>query len=161
MSAKERHISESVVPRLEREKKRKQQEINNLISNLSSGKLSIEVIEMINQQIIDCKQQITELENRVEQEKQSLDNMVVKQNQLDLIANKLLNLGKSEFMTLPMDEKKSLIALVIDKVVWDGDKVHIYFKIPDIVCGGNTTDSLFIETALTSVETVKQHCSML
>ena len=53
MSAKERHISESVVPRLEREKKRKQQEINNLISNLSSGKLSIEVIEMINQQIID------------------------------------------------------------------------------------------------------------
>lgn len=157
MSAKERHISESVVPRLEREKKRKQQEINNLISNLSSGKLSIEVIEMINQQIIDCKQQITELENRVEQEKQSLDNMVVKQNQLDLIANKLLNLGKSEFMTLPMDEKKSLIALVIDKVVWDGDKVHIYFKIPDIVCGGNTTDSLFIETALTSVETVKQH----
>ena len=157
MSAKERHISESVVPRLEREKKRKQQEINNLISNLSSGKLSIEVIEMINQQIIDCKQQITELENRVEQEKQSLDNMVVKQNQLDLIANKLLNLGKSEFMTLPMDEKKSLIALVIDKVVWDGDKVHIYFKIPDIVCGGNTTDSLFNETALTSVETVKRH----
>ena len=81
---------------------------------------------------------------------------MVKQNQLDLIANKLLNLGKSEFMTLPMDEKKSLIALVIDKVVWDGDKVHIYFKIPDIVCGGNTTDSLFNETALTSVETVRQ-----
>ena len=58
-------------------------------------------------------------------------------------------------MTLPMDEKKSLIALVIDKVVWDGDKVHIYFKIPDIVCGDNTADSLFIETALTSVETVR------
>ena len=44
---------------------------------------------------------------------------------------------------------------MIDKVVWDGDKVHIYFKIPDIVCGDNTADSLFIETALTSVETVR------
>ena len=53
--------------------------------------------------------------------------------------------------------RRNLVRLLIKEVVWDGENVHVYFKTPDSVCGGDTTDSLSINTALTNVDMVKQH----
>ena len=63
-------------------------------------------------------------------------------------------------MKLPMKDKRNLVRLLIKEVVWDGENVHVYFKTPDSVCGGDTTDSLSINTALTNVDMVKLHFSM-
>lgn len=131
--------------------------IDGFLENMSSGKLNDNVLEMVNNKIEECNVKIKELEERIAEEDNKMLSMDKNHQNLDLLIDKFFSLDKTDFMKLPMKDKRNLVRLLIKEVVWDGENVHVYFKTPDSVCGGDTTDSLSINTALTNVDMVKQH----
>ena len=154
------HTTHNIIPRLEQAIEAEQSKIDNAVNNMTSGLLNKAALENLNRAIDEATSRIEELKLKIEEEHKRLEDLENRNKSLDLIATKLLNLDKSDFMALPMTEKRAIISLIIDKVEWDGTQVHIYFKIPDEVCGGSTTDTFFIETALTNVDMAKPLFSM-
>lgn len=152
LSVKKCYIQEDIIQRLEREIKREQQRIDNAVSNMTSGLLGKIALENINKQIEEAFEKIQQLEIKIEEEGKKLKDMESKNKSLDSIATKLLSLNKSDFMELPMSERRELLSLIVNKVEWDGKNVHVFFRVPDEVCGGNTTDTFFYENALTCMD---------
>lgn len=152
---KECHIKEDIIPRLEREIKKIEQEINNYIEKLSTKEVSDRLMELVESKIAECDKRKEELRIRIEDERKKMENMDSKSKSLDLIASKLLYLNESDFNSLPMVEKRAIISLILSKVEWDGSTIHVYFKTPDDVYGGDTIDNSFVESALTHVDASK------
>ncbi len=157
LSVKNCYIQEDIIPRLEREIEKEQSKIDNIVANIASGSFSEFALNSMNKHMNEIFNRIEQLKVKIEEEHKKVKEMENKNKSLDLIATKLLNLDKSDFMILPMSEKRAILALIIDKVKWDGKQIHVYFKTPDKVCGDNTTDTFFIETALTCVDSAKPH----
>ncbi|MBU5473570.1 recombinase family protein [Roseburia sp. MSJ-14] len=157
LSAKGKNTRTNIIPKLEKEIKEQQKKIDNLVENMATGLLSKEVIERINTSIRECNDRIEELKESIAKENKKLANIEEQHKNLDLIVERLLNLSKEDFKNLSMDKKRELISILIKKVVWDGEQVHVYFNVPDEVCGDDATDFLFNETALTCVDMVKPH----
>lgn len=163
--ARKEYIKKNIIPKLEKEIKEQQKKIDGFLENMSSGKLNDNVLEMLNNKIEECDVKIKELEERIVEEDNKMLSMYKKHQNLDLLIDKFFSLDKNDFMKLPMKDKRNLVRLLIKEVVWDGENVHVYFKTPDSVCGGDTTDSLSINTALTNVDMVRQpslmHCPII
>ena len=158
ISLKSEHVSGSIIPSLEAAIKKEEKAIKNIVQNMGSGLLDAEVITVLNDEIRARRDAIQELRQQIEDEKNAIDALNSRQKDLDEIANTLMNLTEDEFRSLDMPIKMRLISQIIEKVEWDGKDVHVFFKVPDEVCGGDTTDLLFYsQTALTNVDTVKQH----
>lgn len=156
MPARKEYVKKNIIPKLEKEIKVQLKKIDGFLENMSSGKLNDNVLEMVNNKIEECNVKIKELEERIAEEDNKMLSMDKNHQNLDLLIDKFFSLDKTDFMKLPMKDKRNLVRLLIKEVVWDGENVHVYFKTPDSVCGGDTTDSLSINTALTNVDMVKR-----
>lgn len=105
--------------------KKLNEEADNLINNLSKNKQSAAFVERVNVRVSEIDTEIKALSSQlVAFEKNNL-NWGEMEIQLDTLANILSSL-RNNFSDLTIHEKRTLIKLLIRKIVWDGKDLHIF-----------------------------------
>ena len=101
------------------------QEMDNLIEALSQKKLSTSLIERVNQKVTALDNKIKQLNDKKAELQSSIKNVSQKKIQLDMIAAALSNL-KNNFQYLTINEKRTLIKLLVQKIEWNGKDLYIF-----------------------------------
>lgn len=100
-------------------------EIDNLINTLSQGSLGAAFIDRMNARITVLDRELSSLKA----EKASLQKEACEINdrelQVDMLSTALASL-KDYFGQLTVEEKRTLIKLIVKKIVWDGRDLHIF-----------------------------------
>ncbi len=100
-------------------------EIDNLINTLSQDSLGSAFIQRINARVTELDEEVSRLSA---QKKAMLDKDSLKADkeiQLDMLAGALSSMKKN-FADLTIPEKRTLIKLLVKKIVWDGENFHIF-----------------------------------
>lgn len=118
-------VKKNPVNNIETQIKKCNEEMNNLINILSQGNISTVLIQHVNTRVIELDKELSELTKEHEQSLKGIDPIIDKEIQVDMIASALSSL-KNNFNTLTVHEKRILIKLLIKKVVWDGENLHIF-----------------------------------
>jgi len=110
---------------LQREIKEIENEIVNLVTSLSKSAGTI-AEEYIIQEINKRDQKKKSIQSRIDEfialnSKRYLDEM-----DFDLTRNLLVNF-KSTFDDMTIEQRRSAVRTFVEKIVWDGENVHIYF----------------------------------
>lgn len=102
-------------------------EINNLISILSQNKYQPAFIQHINTHVIELNKEISNLTKEKIYLEQS-DNLITENElKVNIIADRLSHL-KNNFNNLTIYEKRTLIKLLIKKIIWDGKNLHVFIN---------------------------------
>lgn len=100
-------------------------EMDNLVETLSRGNLGEAFVQRVNAKITELDQTISELTR--ERERMQKDALLAsdKEMQLDMLAGALSSL-KKHLPELSVYEKRTLVRLLVQKIVWDGKDLHIF-----------------------------------
>ena len=79
----------------------------------------------VNASIEELESEITELTAERNRLQKDISIITDKQIQLDLLASALASL-KDNFKNLSIHERRTLIRLMVKKIVWDGKDLHIF-----------------------------------
>lgn len=113
---------------LELEIRRRKKEVQNLISTLAQSDCSQEFASQIEQEVLKRNRECTSLEiEKAEQVEWGVGIRGGKQ-QLSVLVEQLSSF-KILFGTLSVPEKREYLRMVLDKVVWDGEKAHIFISV--------------------------------
>ena len=102
-------------------------EMNNLVRTLSQRDLSSAFIQRVNIRIGELDKELSSLAQKRERLQSNAESMADKAIQVDMLAAALSSL-KNNFANLSIHEKRSLIRLLIKKIIWDGKDLHIFIN---------------------------------
>lgn len=100
-------------------------ETDNLIKSLSQSDLSLTFIQRVNARVTEIDKELSSLIKKRDRLQESAVQMNDKEIQLDMIAGALSSL-KENFDDLSIHEKRTLIKLLVKKIIWDGRDLHIF-----------------------------------
>lgn len=120
---KEEH--EDPLERIQARIKKCNEEMDNLVTTISEGKPSSTLIERINVKIQQLDQEVCELKEKQAHLEQAILTDDEKQLKVDLLVSCLSSL-KNNFDELTIQDKRTLIKLLIEKITWDGENLHIF-----------------------------------
>lgn len=100
-------------------------EMDNLINTLSTNNLGEAFIQRINVRITEIDKEITELSNNKKYLEKDLNALNNQELQYDVIINLLSSL-KNNYKTLSIYDKRTLIKMIVQKIIWDGQDLHIF-----------------------------------
>ncbi|MTK07443.1 MAG: recombinase family protein [Hungatella sp.] len=100
-------------------------EIENLINTLSHGNLGAAFIERVNSKITELDNELTSLKEEQNRLQKDTDNIADRKIQVDMLSIALSSF-KDNYNMLSMEEKRTLIKLMVKKIVWDGKDLHIF-----------------------------------
>ena len=102
-------------------------EIENLINTLAQGNLGASFISRVNSRIEELDKEISSLENEKVQQKNNVQDSSEKEMQIEMLSTSLSSF-KNNFDILSIEEKRTLIKLIVQKIVWDGENLHIFIN---------------------------------
>lgn len=100
-------------------------EIENLIDTLSHGNLGAAFIKRVNSRITELDNEMASLKEEQNRLQNDTNNMVDRKIQVDMLSIALSSF-KDNYNILSMEEKRTLIKLMVKKIVWDGNDLHIF-----------------------------------
>lgn len=100
-------------------------EMDNLVRTLSQRDLSPAFIQRVNIRIGELDKELSSLVQEREQLQGNADRLADQSIQVELLAAALSSL-KNNFANLSIHEKRTLIRLLVKKIVWDGRDLHIF-----------------------------------
>lgn len=101
------------------------EEMDNLVQTVAKGNLGSAFVQRVNARINELDAELNELfkkRERLQQDKKSTEEQEL---QIDTLVAMLASL-KDNFDILSIHEKRTLIRLLVQKIVWDGDDLHIF-----------------------------------
>ena len=101
------------------------EEMDNLVNTLSQGNLGSAFIQRVNARINELDQELSDLTKERERLQKDVTLIADKEIQVDMLAAALGSL-KNNFPILSVYEKRTLIKLLVQKIVWDGRDLHIF-----------------------------------
>ena len=101
------------------------EEMDNLIKTLSQSGLGTAFIQRVNARITVLDQELTDLNHERDRLQKDADIITNREIQVDMLAGALSSL-KNYFDQLTVHEKRTLIKLLVKKIVWDGRDLHIF-----------------------------------
>ncbi len=107
--------------------KKNDEEMCNLVNIISQGNIGSAFIQKINSRIAELDQELSGLNQEREQLQKNVNRTIHNEAQVNMIARELSSL-KTNFNTLSVYEKRSLIKLLIKKIVWDESDLHIFIN---------------------------------
>lgn len=113
------------VENIEARIKKHQDEIGNLIHTLSQNKLEAVSVRHINARLVELDEALKQAEMERERLQRDMETVSDSEVQLDMIAQTLSSL-KNNFEVLSIHEKRTLIKLLVKKIEWDGEDLHIF-----------------------------------
>lgn len=100
-------------------------EINNLISTLSHENLGAAFVSLVNEKIRKLDEELTSLKKEQATLNKEEADTSLKESLMDEMAQSLSNLKDSD-KTMLIEEKRTLIRQMIQKIIWDGTNLDIY-----------------------------------
>ncbi len=100
-------------------------EIENLINTLSHGNLGSAFIERINSRITELDKELSSLKDEQACLQKDINVIGDREVQVDMLSTALSSF-KDNFDKLSIEEKRTLIKLMVKKIVWDGKDLHIF-----------------------------------
>lgn len=100
-------------------------EMDNLIRTLSQRNVGTALVQRVNVRVSELDRELSNLEAQRKQLQVDADSMMQREMQIDRLVSALSSL-KSHFKELSVYEKRTLIKLLVQKIVWDGENLHIY-----------------------------------
>lgn len=100
---------------------------SNLLKHLSNGEIGSTLSEEIESEIKKINRKINTLKSTIENLGSELSANSQNKKNLELVVEALKKL-QSRFSELNFDEKKSLVRLIVNKIVWSGDCWNIIFN---------------------------------
>ncbi len=101
------------------------EEMDNLVNTLSQGNLGSAFIQRVNARISELDKELSELLKERERLQKDVNLIADKEIQVDMLAVALASL-KNNFNSLSIHDKRTLIKLLVKKIVWDGKDLHIF-----------------------------------
>ena len=101
------------------------EEMDNLVRTLSQRDLSPAFIQRVNIRIGELDKDLSSLAQERERLQSHAERLADKAIQVELLAAALSSL-KNNFANLSIHEKRTLIRLLVQKIVWDGQDLHIF-----------------------------------
>ena len=100
-------------------------EIDNLINTLSHGNLGAAFIERVNARITELDKELASMKEEKARLQKDVNIIADREIQVDMLSTALSSF-KDNFYTLTIEEKRTLIKLMVKKIVWDGKDLHIF-----------------------------------
>lgn len=100
-------------------------EMDNLIQTLAAGSFGTAFVQRVNVRINELDTELTELSKERDQLRKGAAHIADQERQVDALAAALSSL-KDHFSVLSVHEKRTLIRLLVKKIVWDGEDLHIF-----------------------------------
>lgn len=100
-------------------------EMDNLIRALSQGNMGAAFIQRVNVRVGELDRELSELEAERARLQKDVSLITDKEIQVDMLAGALSSL-KTYFKELTLPEKRTLIKLLVQKIVWDGRDLQIF-----------------------------------
>ncbi|KAF5066509.1 hypothetical protein DSECCO2_263070 [anaerobic digester metagenome] len=117
--------TEYPLERIQANIKKCNEEMDNLVNSISENKPSTILLEKINSKMQHLEQDLIELEQKQYQIQQEILATEDQEQKKDLLVSNLSNL-KGNFSGLTIQEKRTFIKLLIHKIIWDGENLHIF-----------------------------------
>ena len=121
----QRQVHKSPMADIEERIKKCNSEIENLINTLSHGNLGTAFIERINARITELDKELSALEGEQACLQKDISVISDREIQVDMLSAALSSF-KDNFDRLSIEEKRTLIKLMVKKIVWDGKDLHIF-----------------------------------
>ncbi len=115
------------VQRLERFKKelaQNEKKIENLLSSLAATE-NTSVQKRITEQINALDKENEEIKRQIKELEIISQNQLISDIEFDLLRDRLSYFSES-FDTMSVEEKRSTLRMLIDRIVWDGENIHLY-----------------------------------
>lgn len=106
---------------LDAQMKKRNDEMDNLVNTLSQGNLGTAFIHRVNARINELDRELTELSNRRELLQKNAELVADREVQADMLSSL-----KKIFMSLSIQEKRTFVKLMVQKIVWDGEDLHVF-----------------------------------
>lgn len=100
-------------------------QINSLVEQLSQPGLGQALLTRINAKVEELTRELEHLTTEKNRLEESRRYTIDKEQNLELVAS-TLSTFKTCFPEMTLQEKRSLIRLLVDKIVWDGENLHIF-----------------------------------
>ena len=100
---------------------------SNLLKHLSNSEIGSTLSEEIELEVKKINRKINTLKSTIENLNSELSANSQNKKNLELVVEALKKL-QSRFSELNFDEKKSLVRLIVNKIVWSGDCWNIIFN---------------------------------
>lgn len=100
-------------------------ELDNLIHSLSQPNVGQALIQRVNARVEELTLELDRLTQEKERLQENLSSINDKEMQLEIIAAALSSL-KTSFKEMAVPEKRMLLKLLIQKIEWDGQDLHIF-----------------------------------
>ena len=110
---------ENLLDALEARISRRSEEMDNLVRTLSLGNLSPAFVQRVNVRINTLDKELSDLTQERETLQDNVNRMAGQEVQAQLLAGTISSL-KDNFALLSVFEKRTLIRLLVQKIVWDG-----------------------------------------
>ncbi len=105
--------------------KQRNEEMYNLVTTLSHGNLGDAFVQRVSTRITELDKELAGLNAERNRLQKDVSVISDKEVQIDMIAAALSSL-KNHFNDLSIHEKRTLIRLLVKKIVWDGKDLHIF-----------------------------------
>lgn len=116
---------ESLLESIEARMSKCNDEMDNLVLTLSQRDLSPAFIQRVNIRIGELDKELSSLAQEHERLQSNAERLAEQSIQVELLAAALSSL-KNNFANLSIHEKRTLIRLLVKKIVWDGRDLHIF-----------------------------------
>lgn len=94
---------------------------------ISQSEHSPEFIAHIDEEVTRLSKECNALRKKLEDYGNGKNNIKTQVNQIDLITYELMSFEKN-FNELSVRQKREYLKMLIEKVVWDGEKAHIFLS---------------------------------
>ncbi len=118
-------VQKSPMTEIDERIKKCSSEIENLINILSHGSLGTAFIERINVRITELDRELSSLRDEQAYLQKDIHGMRDREIQVDMLSA-VLSSFKDNFDRLSIEEKRTLIKLLVKKIFWDGRDLHIF-----------------------------------
>ena len=118
-------VKSNPIQEIETKIKKLNDQIGNLIKTLSTTDLNPSFIQYINEQVSKLDSEVKMLNETKLKLQNSVSTLPDKSIQIDVLS-KALSCLKDSFKDLSVYEKRNLIRLLIQKIEWDGQDLHIF-----------------------------------
>lgn len=116
---------EDIRSSIDAQMKKRNDEMDHLVFTLSQKNYSPAFTQRVNQRIEELDKEVSALTKKREQIEKESEFNADKELQIDLLAGALASL-KDNFRILSVHEKRTLIKLLVQKIVWNGSDLHIF-----------------------------------
>lgn len=103
----------------------KKKQIKNLVETLSKSEVNHTLFDYISGQISQLDKECKEIESKLNLSSEKVESFDDATSQVDVIMEQLKNFS-SLYKDLSIAEKRELMKLILDRVVWDGENAHIF-----------------------------------